>query len=70
MREKPTKTSVNYCCQFDNGEHIASFNTVEEAMNYRSENNFHYISRSIHVYKQTWYMYEDGYGYVDSEKIV
>ena len=64
------RVKVNYCCQFDDGEYIKSFNTEKEAMNYRADHNFEYISRSIHVYKQIFYMYEDGCGYIDAHKIV
>lgn len=35
---------------FDNGEYIQSFHQLKDAKKYRSENNFHYISRYIRIY--------------------
>ena len=67
---KEVKTSVSYECRFDDGEYIASFKTEREAMDYRAENNFNYISRSIHVYKSILHQYDDGYGYYENKKIV
>ena len=69
-RTKEIETSTHYECCFNDGEYIDSFETEEEAMEYRSQENFNYISRSIHVYKVTVHMFDDGYGYADQEKIV
>lgn len=41
---------IYYELKFNDGEHICYKNTLQEAENYRNENNFHYISRSIHIY--------------------
>lgn len=41
---------ITYTCRFDDGESFGSFKTKEEAMKHRSENNFRFISRSIHVF--------------------
>lgn len=39
-----------YECKFDDGEYICSFHQLKDAKKYRSENNFRFISRSIHIY--------------------
>ena len=41
---------ITFELRFDDGEHICYKDTLQEAMEYRSENNFKYISRSIHIY--------------------
>lgn len=41
---------IYYALQFDDGEHITYKNTLEEAEDYRNENNFKFISRSIHIF--------------------
>ena len=41
---------ITYDVRFDDGEHICSPSTLKEAHKYRSENNFKYLSRSIHIY--------------------
>jgi len=41
---------ISYELKFDDGEHICYKDTLQEAEEYRSENNFKYISRSIHIY--------------------
>lgn len=41
---------ITYELKFDDGEHICYKPSLEEAKKYRSENNFKYISRSIHIY--------------------
>lgn len=46
---------VKYEVRFDDGEHFADALTLEKANNIRSENNFKYISRSLHIYKITTY---------------
>jgi len=41
---------ITFELRFDDGEHICYKDTLQEAKEYRSENNFKYISRSIHIY--------------------
>jgi hypothetical protein len=41
---------ITFELRFDDGEHICYKDTLQEAREYRSENNFKYISRSIHIY--------------------
>lgn len=41
---------IYYTVQFDDGEFICHKDTFEEANKVRNENNFKYLSRSIHVY--------------------
>ena len=41
---------ITFELMFNDGEHICYKNTLQEAKEYRSENNFKYISRSIHIY--------------------
>ena len=41
---------MRYRCEFDDGQHIQSFNQLKDARKYRSENNFRYISRFIRIY--------------------
>ena len=41
---------ITFELRFDDGEHICYKDTLQEAKEYRSENNFRYISRSIHIY--------------------
>ena len=46
---------VLYSVRFDDGEHIMSTPSFEKAKKYRDENNFKYLSRSIHIYEiTTW----------------
>jgi hypothetical protein len=43
---------IYYTVKFNDGEIFAdNIPTKEEAMNIRSENNFRFISRSLHVYE-------------------
>ena len=42
---------LRYVVEFNDGEHIATFNTKDEAMDLRNKENFNYFSRSIHVYE-------------------
>lgn len=39
-----------YECRFDDGQYICSFNQLKDAKEYRSENNFRYISRWIRIF--------------------
>lgn len=39
-----------YSCLMDDGEYCCSFHQLKDAKKYRSENNFHYISRYIRIY--------------------
>lgn len=39
-----------YECQFDDGDYMASFDTYEEAEEYRNLHNFEYFSRWIRIY--------------------
>lgn len=41
---------ITFELRFDDGEHICYRETLQGAREYRSENNFKYISRSIHIY--------------------
>lgn len=41
---------IYYTVQFNDGEFICHRDTLEEAREVRSENNFKFISRSIHIY--------------------
>lgn len=45
---------ITYIVRFNDGERICSPSTLEEAHKYRSENNFKYISRSIHIYARCY----------------
>ena len=40
-----------YVVRFDDGEEFAYCYTIEQAKKIRSENNFRFISRSLHIYK-------------------
>lgn len=39
-----------YALYFYDGEYITSYNQLKDARKYRADNNFRYISRSIHIY--------------------
>ena len=39
-----------YECHFNDGQYICSFNQLKDAREYRSENNFKYISRWIRIF--------------------
>lgn len=41
---------ITYNLEFNDGERICTKKTFKEAVDYRSEHNFKYISRSIHIY--------------------
>lgn len=38
---------MRFKCMFDDGETIQSFHTLAEAKEYRSKNNFRFLSRRI-----------------------
>ena len=39
-----------YRCEMNDGEYLTSFHQLKDAKKYRSNNNFRYISRCIHIY--------------------
>lgn len=43
-------TLKRFECRMNDGEYCCSFNTLEEAKQYRSKNNFCFISRYIIIY--------------------
>ena len=46
---------IYYSVKFDDGETFANnIPSKEKAMNIRSENNFKFISRSLHVYETVY----------------
>ena len=46
---------VKYEVRFNDGEHFADALTIEEAKEIRSNNNFKFFSRSLHIYEiTTW----------------
>lgn len=42
---------TSYEIQFNDGEHFASAPTLKEAEEIRNENNFQFLSRSLHIYR-------------------
>lgn len=46
-----------YTCYMDDGEYCASFHQLKDARKYRADNNFKYISRSIHIYDNKKHCY-------------
>lgn len=46
---------VKYEVRFNDGEHFADALTLEEANEIRNDNNFQFISRSLHIYEITTY---------------
>lgn len=45
---------LKYIIKFNDGEYICTVDTLEEAKQYRAENNFRFISRSIHIYQKCY----------------
>lgn len=59
---------IYYTIKFDDGESFGkNYSTKEEAMKVRSENNFHFISRSLHVFE---HCYSKATGFHSTKKIV
>ena len=46
---KNIKVMIYYSISFDDGEHIKNTNTLEEAEQYRNDNNWRFMSRSIRI---------------------
>lgn len=46
---------VKYEVRFNDGEHFADALTLEKANEIRSNNNFRFMSRSLHIYMITTY---------------
>jgi hypothetical protein len=44
---------VKYEVRFNDGEHFADAHTLQEAKEIRSNNNFRFMSRSLHIYEIT-----------------
>ena len=42
---------IKYEVRFNDGEHFADAHTLQEAREIRSENNFKFLSRSLHIYR-------------------
>ena len=47
---KQQKIMKRYECRMDDGEYCASFHQLKDAKKYRSDNNFHFISRWIRIF--------------------
>ena len=55
-----------YEVRFDDHEHVVSFQTLEEARQYRSKNNWRYMSRWLQVVEHN----QDSKGYPISKVII
>ena len=49
-KKKQNTTMKRYRCEMDDREYLTSFHQLKDAKNYRSKENFKYLSRYIRIF--------------------